>query len=155
MNRKLLKKVLIMIGVVLLIISFSIYFDEYGIDAILLMINHFVYEFYKIDSILAIVGLGCLFIGIRLNENNVEINSDKYIRKYKIIRILGFLPFVCLLCYSIYCFIFGFTFFETWYGFKGFYQALFWFSVLFWPLYIVGIILIVISFIKLRKVNKK
>lgn len=75
---------------------------------------------------------------------------------WKILLTIGFIPFIIPVFLGIGSAIFGHAglcFFgcDVVYGFKAFFDSIYLYSYLFWPTYIIGIILIVFSFIKLRK----
>ena len=83
-------------------------------------------------------------------------------RKFWIILlIIGIIPFVVSLIIGIYSSINGvsssllcFGSCEYYYGFKAFIDSIIWYLIIFWPIYIIGIILIIISTIKLKKRKK-
>jgi len=77
-----------------------------------------------------------------------------------ILLIVGIIPFIIPLIAGIYDSVNGipsgllcFSDCEYNYGFQAFIDSIYLYSFVFWPTYIVGVILIVISIIKLR--NKK
>lgn len=71
---------------------------------------------------------------------------------WKILLILGILPFFLLIIYEIHCLIYGFNFlFNTSYGLEAIRDSISIMAYLFWPIYILGILLIIISIIKLKK----
>lgn len=78
---------------------------------------------------------------------------------WKILIIIGLLPFVGCLIYSIYNSVVGFTglcFFQcenVIYGLDALGESIILYSYIFWPLYIIGLIFIVIAILKLRKKN--
>jgi len=66
--------------------------------------------------------------------------------------ILGIIPFIIPLIYGIYSFIFGVTFFfDTTSGFEGLFNSILMWSFVYWPTYIIGAILIIISAIKIKR----
>lgn len=69
--------------------------------------------------------------------------------------ILGTIPFIIPLVYGIYSFFAGFSFFTTTKGFEGMFDAIIVWSFVYWPTYIIGLILIIVSIIKLKKKKKK
>ena len=71
---------------------------------------------------------------------------------FKILLAIGILAFAIPLIYGIYCSIHGVSFmFNYIYGFDAFYITVFFYSWFLWPTYIIGILLIIISAIKLKK----
>ena len=75
---------------------------------------------------------------------------------WKIILIVGIIPFLIPLIAGIYSSITGFSglcFFEcdNYYGFSAFIDSIYLYSFVFWPTYIIGLFLIVLSVIKLKK----
>lgn len=80
---------------------------------------------------------------------------NKKVVFYKILIILGCLPFVGILCFAIFSSIYGFTFlYSTSYGFDAFLGSILLPSLFLWPLYIIGIALITIGSLKIRKFKK-
>ena len=77
-------------------------------------------------------------------------------KKYKLIKIIGFLPFIGTIIYGIFCMFFGFTFlFNTSYGLDALFESIFIMLTKIWPMYIIGIIIIIISNKKLKQLEKK
>lgn len=72
-----------------------------------------------------------------------------------ILLILGLLPFIVVLIGSIYVSITGFggLTMNHYYGFEAFIDWLILWSYIYWPSYIIGIVLILLSIIKLK--NKR
>lgn len=82
--------------------------------------------------------------------------TKKYI--WKILLIIGILPFLGVLCYAIYSAIYGFKglcfFYCTKeYGLLAFRDSIILYSIVYYPLYIIGAILVILSIIKIRKNN--
>ena len=80
--------------------------------------------------------------------------KDKLI--WKLLLIVGAIPFIFVLSYGGYSFINGFSFLCFYsecvdYGLDAFINSIFLCSFIIWPTYIIGIILIGISTIKLWK----
>ena len=75
---------------------------------------------------------------------------------YKVLLGIGIVPFILLLLYSIYKSIQGINFFGLYLlrGFKAFSVSLYFFSVVYWPVLLLAIILIIFSIIKLCKLKK-
>ena len=72
---------------------------------------------------------------------------------WKSLLIIGFIPFIIALLVGIYFAITGFSglcFCTNYYGFKAFIDSIIMFSYVFYPNYIIGIILIILSIIKLK-----
>lgn len=72
---------------------------------------------------------------------------------WKILLIIGFIPFLVVLIYGIYSAIFGFSglcLCPDYYGFAAFFDSVLLFSVVFYPAYIVGVVLIILSIIKIK-----
>ena len=70
--------------------------------------------------------------------------------------ILGLLPFVGILGFAIFSAINGFSFlFSTSYGFDAFGGVILIYSILFWPLYIIGLVLIIKSIQKLKQLKSR
>ena len=151
MNKKLLKIFLIIIGLILLLSNFIICFIYSGdiLGALFAMTFETFVEFGELESILSILGMAFLFFGLIIkkeNTPNTAENNKNSIVKYKILRTLGYLPFVGILCFAIYSAIYGFTFgFSTSYGLDAFLGTIFFFSLFIWPLYIIGAIIIIKS----------
>jgi len=110
--------------------------------------------FENITFILAII---LLIIGICIEISKTEINNnDKKILKYKILRAIGYLPFIGILLYGIFSMFNGFTFiFSTSYGFEAFIGTIIIYSIIIWPLYILGLILIIKSNNKIKNFSSK
>lgn len=75
---------------------------------------------------------------------------------WKILLVVGFIPFIAALLSGINAAINGFSglsFCCSYYGFQAFIDCIFLFSIVYFPTYIIGIILIVLSIIKLKKKN--
>ena len=78
---------------------------------------------------------------------------------WKILLILGLMPFITVICYGLYNAINGFAAFcilscTKDYGFVAFRDSIILYSYVFWPTYIIGLVLIILSIIKLRKKGK-
>ena len=144
MNKRILKNFLIIVGLILLGINFIIHLIDSGdiFEALLYMAFETFVEFGELESILSILGITLLAFGILIkNENtsNEPQNDEKSVRKYKLLRILGYTPFIVILCFV-----------TIRYGFNDFLGIIFLFSLFGWPLYIIGIILIIKSSSKVR-----
>lgn len=153
------KKFLIIIGLILLLSNFIIYFINDGdiLGALFAMIFETFVEFGELESILSILGTTFLFWGLIIKQENVTNtveNSKKSIVKYKILRILGYSPFVGTLCFALFSSIYGFSFFfSRSYGLEAFFGTIFLMSLIIWPLYIIGAIIIIKSSSNIEKFN--
>jgi len=159
MNKTVLKKISLITGLILLGINFIIYLINSinVIEALYNMIFETFAEFGELESFLTILGIFLLSFGLLLENNNMlnEKNNNKIIRKYKILRFLGCLPFIGILFFAIFSAIYGLTFlYSTSYGFDAFFGTLLLSSLFLWPLYIIGIFFIIISSLKIRKIKK-
>ena len=75
--------------------------------------------------------------------------------KWKILLGIGLSPFVIVICIGIYSAFFGFSFlFRTLYGMDAFIIVISLLSSIFWPVYIICIILVVGAIWEMRQ-NKK
>lgn len=77
-----------------------------------------------------------------------------------ILLIIGLLPFIGVLIISTHAAIFGFSGLcllecSYYYGFEAFRDSIILYSFVFWPTYIIGLILIIISIIFLKRGAKK
>lgn len=104
--------------------------------------------------ILLIVGI---FIDSSLvNDNKILDNKKKNIM-YNILRFIGFIPFILVILYGIYCALNGFSFLfgPASYGLSGFCEGVLLVSLVVWPAYIVGIVLIIKSNKKIKQIKEK
>ena len=154
-----LKNFLIITGFLLLLIYFFRGLKHgYDIGEALLSILFFILEIGDFEFLLVLLGISFIFVGfVRPNENsNMSINTKKLgsKRKYQILRILGYLPFIFAFCMGMFYSITGFSFlFSTSYGISAFFESILVYSFLFWPLYIVGIIIILKSSEKIMMID--
>lgn len=79
---------------------------------------------------------------------------------WKILLVVGIIPFVVALGAGIYHSITGFSGIcildcKYYYGFQAFKDSIVLYSFIFWPTYIIGAILIILSMFKLRKKERK
>lgn len=78
---------------------------------------------------------------------------------YGVLLWLGIVPFICLLISGIISSIFGLTFmFDITYGLEAFGSSIVLFSFIYWPILLIGLVLIIVGIIGLRKnrcVSKK
>lgn len=159
MNKKFLKRYLIIIGLILLFVNFIICFIKEGdiFFALFTMAFETFAEFGELESILSILGTIFLVLGLIIKQENEPktLNNENSIVKYKILRVLGYLPFIGILCFSIYSSICGFSFlFSTSYGMGAFFGTIFLISLFIWPLYIIGAIIIIKSSSKINAFKK-
>lgn len=75
----------------------------------------------------------------------------------KILVIIGIIPFIISLSYSIYSSITGFSFLcglncTNDYGMSAFFDSILVFSYIFWPTYVIGVVLIMIWVLKKNRV---
>lgn len=74
---------------------------------------------------------------------------------WKILLFIGLIPFIIILLYGIYSLIFGFTGLclscGKIKGLSAFVDSIIMISAIYWPLYIIGLILVVLSIYKLYK----
>ena len=158
MNKKFLKRFLIIIGLILLLVNFIICLINEGdiFYALFTMAFETFAEFGELESILSILGMIFLVLGLIIKQENAPKTVDKNsIVKYKILRAFGYLPFIGILCFAIYSSICGFSFlFSTSYGVGAFFGTIFLMSLFIWPLYIIGAIIIIKSSSKINNFNK-
>jgi len=82
-------------------------------------------------------------------------NKRRFI--WKLLLIVGIIPFVAVTIYGISNAIFGFSGLclgincSENFGFDAFIDSIILYSYLFWPTYIIGLLLIIISIFKLKK----
>ena len=74
---------------------------------------------------------------------------------WTLLLIVGMIPFIVPLVYGIYNSINGFSGLCLWpcdydYGFKAFADSIMFYSFIFWPTYIIGIVLVFLSVKKLK-----
>lgn len=162
MNKRNIKKIFIVVGTILLLLDFVICFidtaDIFG--ALITMTVETFVEFGELESVLSILGMVFLSLGLLIEKgdtSNSVVNTKKSLKKYRILRIIGYLPFVGILCFAIYSSIYGFSFFfSTIYGLSAFFGSILIFSLFFlWPLYIIGIIIIIKSSSKIKSFKNK
>lgn len=159
--KKNIKRILIIVGILLLVYYCFISFEQYGdIFGTLLSILLFIFEIGDPESMYIILGVIFITIGLLIKDSEKKVKydveiTDKVRKKYKLIRRLGFLPFVAMLLAGTISSIYGFTFFfSTSYGLEGFIDCIIFFSIFCWPLYIIGIILIIKYSQKLKSLEK-
>ena len=150
-----LKKFLIITGFLLLFIYFFIGLKQGNdIGEALLSILFFILEIGDSENLLVLLGVSFIFIGFVIPNENSNAKKLGSKRKYQILRILGYLPFIFAFCTGIFYSITGFNFlFSTSYGISAFFESILVYSFLFWPLYIVGIIIILKSSEKIMMID--
>lgn len=172
MNKSLIKKILIATSIILYIIIAITTMDssvKYSDDIVSLLANSFTEGILNF-GIKDIIALVLLFLGICIKtdnkavvaengkyeetevDNNKEEKKPKKNRKWKILLFIGTLPFIIIIGISIFSMFNGFTFmFDTTHGLEAFCDSMLILSFLFWPTYIIGAVLIILSIIKLRQ----
>ena len=163
MNKNLIKKILIISGLLIILgVYITFVLDTASvIDGFIMMIIGIGIDLDEIESIITIIGLILLLIGIFIKtdtEKEISIcgNKKRKTAKYIILLILGLLPFVGILGFAIFSVINGFSFlFSTSYGFDAFGGVILIYSILFWPLYIIGLVLIIKSIQKLKQLKSR
>ena len=160
MNKKFLKRFLIIIGLILLFVNYIICFINDGdvFFALFTMVFETFVEFGELKSILSILGTSffvCRLIIKQENEQNSVDNNKNSIVKYKILRVFGYIPFVGILCFATFSSICGFSFFfSRSYGLDAFFGTIFLMSLFIWPLYVIGAIIIIKSSSKINAFKK-
>ena len=111
--------------------------------------------FEPLENITFILAIILLVVGISIKVPKLQENNN--IIKYKILRVIGYFPFIGILLFGIFSMFNGFTFaFDTSYGITALIGAIVFSSIFIWPLYIIGIILIIISNKKIKQlINEK
>lgn len=159
MNKKFLKRYLIIIGLILLFVNFIICFIKEGdiFFALFTMAFETFAEFGELESILSILGTIFLVWGLIIKQENVPktLDNKNPIVKYKLLRVLGYLPFIGILCFATFSSICGFSFFfSKSYGLDAFFGTIFLMSLFIWPLYVIGAIIIIKSSSKINAFKK-
>ena len=159
--KRIIKISLIILGVILLVINFLNYFIDSG-DFFYSLFNitlSAIVEFGENESILSILGITFTCVGLLIkNDYNLEEYkiSKKSVKYYKVLKFIGFMPFIGVLCFGIFSAINGFSFFfSTSYGVEAFLESIFWISIMFlWPFYLIGIVIIIKSTSKIKELQK-
>lgn len=163
MKEKIIKTVLLIIGIIpfiwVSIISFEDYVSDIG--------NYLMEMLFKILQYpLVLLGIVPIFIAISMPSRNLPKKVDGFMSKEKnkkliwiVLLFIGIIPFVIPLIAGIYDSITGFSglcFIEcdNYYGFQAFIDSIYLYSFIFWPTYIIGAILIILSIIKLKNKRK-
>lgn len=109
------------------------------------------------ENIPFVIAVILLLIGIFIDATDKKINENAKLRKYKILKIIGYIPFIIVILYGIFRSFTGFDFFlKTTYGLPAFFGSIFILSILFmWPFYIIGIALIVKSKKLIKQIIEK
>lgn len=159
MNKKFLKRYLIIIGLILLFVNFIICFIKEGdiFFALFTMAFETFVEFGELESILSILGTIFLVLGLIIKQENVPktLDNKNPMVKYKLLRVLGYLPFIGILCFATFSSICGFSFFfSRSYGLDAFFGTIFLMSLFIWPLYVIGAIIIIKSSSKINAFKK-
>lgn len=156
MNKRNIKKFFIIIGTILLLLDFGICFIDSGdiFEALITMALETFIEFGELESILSILGMTFILFGLIIKEENIPHtteNNKKSIVKYNVLRVIGFIPFIGVLCFGIYSAIVGFGFVSSYSkGIEGFLSSIFIISFFVWPLYIIGAVIIIKSSSKIK-----
>lgn len=160
-----IKKILIILGIAITAYSILHCLIEASFD-ITRAIDYY-FEYYlgivilNPISLITILGPIMIIIGTFLdtNDKNIQKNKEeveKQTKKYRTFILLGYLPFLGVISYGFFSMLTGFSFLNsTAYGFEALISSTLLLSILLWPLYIIGIILIVYSSIKLTKIVSK
>lgn len=92
-----------------------------------------------------------------IKEDSLDINKIKKKKMlYRILLGIGILPFICLLIWSLILSFLGFEFlFSITYGIQAFYESIIIYGIVFSPILIIGLILIIVSIVKLKKLKNK
>ena len=103
-----------------------------------------------------LITIGLIIDTKNKNDINNEFNIKIKMRKYKILRIIGLFPFIIVICSGTFSMFNGYCFFYSCsYGLDALFETILLTSWIVWPLYIIGIILIVNSNKKLKELEKK
>ena len=91
----------------------------------------------------------------RLLKSKLNFKNNSFLL-YKILLGIGISPFGLLILFGIYNFFKGITFFDGYFleGFEAFLITIYFFSLAFWPVFLLALGLIIVSIIKLRKIKK-
>lgn len=94
-----------------------------------------------------------------LKSFNSDENDKKKNILYNVLLGIGILPFVLMICYGIYSAIFGFSGACFWmcdydYGWNVFIDSIIFWIWFFWPFLVVGLVLLIISVVKLNKIKR-
>ena len=156
-----IKRIVIIIGLIITIqniIQSLIKADFYIFNAI---------DYYFEDLIMGIIllekkalqkifGYILLIVGFFFIDTN-EKKSLK-IKQYQIFKIVGYIPFVGILCYGVFNMFFGYSGL-SWgkpeYGISAFFYSIVFLSIFIWPTYIIGIFLILIGKNKQKKIKQE
>lgn len=138
MNKKTIKNILIITGFILLGLNFVIYLIDVEniLEALLMMAFETFDEFGKLESLLSILSTILLTFGFLIKKDNSSYETENNInssRKYKILRIIGYIPFLGVLIFV--------SFLAN--SFNDFFRKIHTLSLFVWPLYLVGFILII------------
>lgn len=146
MDKKNKKIILITISIIWIIIEILL---EGGL--LMKTMNTAFEPFENITFILAIILL-VIGICIEIPKKEINHNNNRKIHKYKILRIIGYTPFIGILLFGIFSMFNGFDFmFSTSHGIEALIGTIIILSIIIWPIYVVGIILIIVSNNKIKK----
>lgn len=152
---RILKRILIIMSLIYII--FYLFVNNLIVSDFFDTLINIILSLINIDLLIAVI---LLLIGFFIDESSSEKGKDssnnKKNMKYKVLKFIGFLPFVFVLLNGIFSMLFGFSFFfNKTYGINAFIVTIAFTSLLIWPLYIIGIVLIILSSIKLKKLQNK
>lgn len=158
------KKGLILVGVIILSINFinACMMEERIFSGLAKMVIDTIIEFGEIESLTNIFAVICLVSGILIKvdqKDDAKIYNEEYVskyKKYKWLRILGTLPFIGVIGLGIFCAFRGFSFiFNSSYGLEAFIESILLISIFIWPLYIIGLVIIIITTRKIKNLKKE
>ena len=83
-----------------------------------------------------------------------EINRKKIL--YKALLVLGVVPYFLLISYGVDAYMDGYSFLwgSKTYGWEGFFLQVRFLFMIFWPIFLIGLILIIVGIINLRKLKR-
>ena len=115
--------------------------------------------FEPLENITFILAIILLVKGMSIEIPKTEIKNNKNnnnITKYKILRVIGYIPFIGIILFGIFSMFNGFDFmFSTSHGLDAFIGTIIIWSIIIWPLYILGLILIIKSNKKIKNFSSK
>lgn len=153
MNKKIIKKELVIVfGEIITLITMCLYIIE--ANYMIKNINYYLYEsnnIFLIDKRLffMIFSLFLIIIGINLDKKDKNKKINKL--KYNLLKLIGLLPFLNLICVGIYYMFKGYQLYTNGfndiyiYGLKALLFTIIRMSIILWPLYIIGIFLIIVG----------
>ena len=151
MNKKLLKNILITIGIIYLfiILLLNLHFNYNIIESLCNMFGGLFINF----NIIFLPGIISLIAGFMIDTKQTEPKQNS-IKKYIKLRILGLIPFIGILCYAFLSTIVGASFMGSdIFGFDAFILVLL--ACFMSPWSWLGLVLIIISTLKIKKSKTK